>query len=212
MPRITKLTAQRNPNFVNVFVDGQFKTSLSLALVTRLGLKAGSDITGITLQTLKQKSQFEKLYNRALHFLSFRPRSEKELRDHFRRNSRTGQVISERNKDISRLIDKLKKKGFVNDHEFATWWVEQRQTFRNKSKLVIAYELRQKGIDVKIISEALSQIDEAETVRHIAQKKIRSMENENRVKARWKLGEFLKRRGFSWGTIQAVVDELLPRE
>lgn len=212
MPRITKLTAQRNPNFVNVFVDGRFETSLDLATVTRLGLKVGTDIAGTTLITLKKESQFEKLYNRALHFLSFRPRSEKELRDHFQRNVKTGQDISERNKAISRLIDKLKKKGFLNDHEFATWWVDQRQTFRNKSKRAITYELRQKGIDAKIISEALSQIDDTETARRIAQKKIRSMRNKSWVQARWKLGEFLKRHGFLWETIRAVVDELLPQE
>ena len=210
MPRITKLKAQRNPNYVNIFVDGHFETSLDLVVVTKLGLKVGTDVSGPLLTKLKKESEFAKLFNRALHFLSFRPRSEKEVRDHFQRFWKRVSETPERTKIINELITKLKEKNLLNDHDFAVWWVDQRREFRQKSKRAIASELRRKGIEEEIIQEVLSETSDVENVRLIAEKKVKSLRQENRTKARLKLGNFLGRRGFNWETIRAVVDELLP--
>jgi len=210
MPRITKLKAQRNPNYVNIFVDGHFETSLDLVVVTKLGLKVGTDVSGPLLTKLKKESESAKLFNRALHFLSFRPRSAKEVRDHFQRFWKRVSETPERTKIINELITKLKEKNLLNDHDFAVWWVDQRREFRQKSKRAIASELRRKGIEEEIIQEVLSETSDVENVRLIAEKKVKSLRQENRTKARLKLGNFLGRRGFNWETIRAVVDELLP--
>jgi len=212
MPRITKLKAQRNPNYINIFIDGQFKTSLDLAAVAKLGLKVGTDVSGPALKILKKESEFAKLFNRALHFLSFRPRSEKEVRDHFLKGWKMESEAPERKKIINELINKLKEKNLLNDRDFAVWWVQQRREFRQKSKWAIAAELRQKGIEAEIIEEVLSDTSDAKTARLIAEKKVKSLVRENRDKARLKLGSFLGRRGFNWEIIHAVVDELIPRE
>ena len=88
--------------------------------------------------------------------------------------------------------------------------MDQRREFRQKSKRAIASELRRKGIEEEIIQEVLSETSDVENVRLIAEKKVKSLRQENRTKARLKLGNFLGRRGFNWETIRAVVDELLP--
>jgi len=75
----------KNPNRVNVFVDGKFSFSLDVAQVVDMKLKVGKEISAEDLVEYKKASEFGKLYQRALEWVLVRPRSEKETRDYLYR-------------------------------------------------------------------------------------------------------------------------------
>ena len=82
--KITKLTEQKkNVGRVNVFVDGRYRLSLSLAQVVEMGVKVGVEVED--LGELERASEFGKVYQRALEYCLARPRSVGEVRDYLRR-------------------------------------------------------------------------------------------------------------------------------
>lgn len=208
MPQITKLKTQKRSQRVNVYLDGEYTTSLELATAVKLRLKVGMDISQAHLRKLVKTHKFEKLLNKAVHFLSYRPRSEKEVRDHLRRKRRADTTKTQHEKNIDEVIDKLKRQGLINDQEFVNWWITQRLEYRPRGRRLLKLELRQKGISLDLLNEALAKLDDYEPALRIANKKMRSLKGLEIDKLHIKLTSFLQRRGFTWQTIKRVVDEL----
>ena len=151
--------------------------------------------------------EFGKFYNASLRFLSYRPRSEKEIRENLLRKKAPGLIIE-------KIISKLKEQRFLNDKEFAKWWIEQRTNVSKKSLRVIKMELLQKGINRDIIEEMMHDItvtiqSDFDRAKELVQKKIKKYEGFKRQEIYQKLGGFLGRRGFDWETIKKSIDEVL---
>lgn len=157
---------------------------------------------------------YQKLKDYALKLLSFRPRSQKEL---------SGRLMQYSiKKSIPRIvIDKvtteLSEQNLINDEEFASWWVEQRHLFRPKGRRVIELELLQKGIDKEIISKVLSadknsKENEFQNALKLASKKHSIYKNYSVREMKVKIGNYLLRRGFTWETVDRVIDSLLQKE
>ncbi len=149
---------------------------------------------------------FEKLLNRTYNFLSYRPRSEKEVRDYLVKKKAE-------QTDIQKIIIKLKEQKFLNDKEFTQWWIEQRSRVRPKALRVIKLELKQKGIANDLIEEVLNEsVDlktELEKAMELGKKKLERFKNLERQKVYEKLGRFLASKGFDWDTIKKVIDQLV---
>jgi regulatory protein len=152
---------------------------------------------------------FEKFYKAAIRFLSFRPRSEKELKDYLAKKE-CDPLISKR------IIDSLTRDKFLNDEEFVRWWVEQRTILKPKATRIIKYELKQKGISKELIDsffeneeDSTSDFDKA---LELAEKKMVRLEKiEDKRKVYEKLGRFLASKGFDWDTIKEVIDRSLSK-
>lgn len=150
------------------------------------------------------KIEVLKAYTRALKYLSYRPRSEKEIRDRLVKKQFDPMIIDQ-------VIKKLKEDKFLNDTQFADWWTEQRQTFRGKSKYVIKSELSEKGVDRNTIEKALSDAkDDYETAKEFFERKKRRFENYTGNEYTKKVTGFLQRKGFSWDIIQKILKEESP--
>lgn len=151
--------------------------------------------------------EFEKFYNKALRFLSYRPRSEKEIRDNLAKKKIPPKIAGE-------IVAKLKEQNFINDEEFAKWWTEQRNAFKPRAIKLIKIELKQKGISGEIIekiiqnSESIIQND-LESAKKLVQKKINKYKNLPKEEIYQKLGRFLGQKGFNWGVIKQSIDEVL---
>ncbi len=136
----------------------------------------------------------DKYWDKFLKFASLRPRSVKELKFWLLKKK----IDTEKQEEY---LKKLREFDFLDDKRFAFWWVEQRRTFRPRSKKHLAWELRQKGIDREIIKEALEDVDEIQLAQKLIAKK--SFANLQ------KLQEYLMGRGFDW---EAVKEVKLPKE
>lgn len=162
-----------------------------------------------SISDIKNDESIIGLCNKALHFLSYRPRSVKEIHNFLKKK-----VKNQQEDLISQVIEKLKKDNLVNDNEFVDWWLEQRSSFNPKSEKVLRLELRQKGIDEDLIEEKLAAIDSVqrqEAMRQVIEKKIRLYAGLGKFKLRNKLLRYLTSHGFDYELAKNLVDEFLEK-
>lgn len=191
---------QRNRDRVNVYLDGAFAFGLPAVVAARL--RVGQSLNEEEIQGLQGSDTVERAYERALNFLSYRPRSEAEVRSALRRKGFAEEAIES-------VVGRLTRAGLLNDAEFARYWVENRAQFRPRGVRALRYELRGKGIADAVISEELDRVDEERSARGSAESAARRFAHLPAPEFRRKLGAYLARRGFSFTVIQPLVEELL---
>jgi len=199
---ITKIKPQKNKKRVNIYLDGKFAFPLDADNFLKAGLKIGQQLTEKQVEDLIFKNQSQKLLDKTYRLISLRPRSEKEIKDYLKKKKAPPKLSIW-------VIKKLKKQKIIDDNIFASWWVEQRSTFRPRGKFGLTMELRQKGVDEKIIKKIVEEkVNELPLAKKLAQKKLKSYKNLPRKEFYQKMSAFLARRGFSWQTIKTVIDEI----
>lgn len=202
MGTITALSAQlKNPDRVNVFIDGTF--ALGLAATVAAGLRIGQDITQAELEQLDQRDEVHRVRERVLRLLARRPYSSAEISRYLRRH-KIGDDI------IQNVIDDLTEAKLIDDDAFAAYWVEQRETFRPRSRLALRQELSQKGIEREIVAEALSNTDEIESARRVAQRQAGRWRGLPEAEWRTKMTRYLMRQGYPYDIVNEVVTETWP--
>lgn len=200
MPVITSLKPQKNKKFVNVFVDGKFRFGIDLDNLYNFGLKVEKELSEEELEKMNSEANFSKTFNRLLQYSMSRPHSTRELVDWL--NRKKVQV-----KVQEKLLEKLNKFDLVDDEKFAKWWIDSRKQFKFKSKRELQFELRQKGVEGKLIDKVLGKadLDELEMAKKQAEKKLRSLGRYDAQTRKKKLGEFLQRKGFGWEIVKKVL-------
>lgn len=201
MRKITAIEPQqRNPQRVNIYLDGEF--TFGLDVMVAAWLRTGQDLTDEKIATLQAQDAGEVAYQKALHFLSYRPRSSAEVRQNLTKREIPEHLVEE-------TIVRLQQAGLVNDQEFARAWVENRNTFRPRGKSALRMELRQKGLSDEIIQSVLTEgVDEETMAYEAARKQARRYMGLEWPEFRQKLGGFLARRGFSYTVLASVVSEV----
>ena len=200
MKKITGLSVQKkNPNRVNIYLDGEF--AFGVARITAAWLKNGDELSDEKIASLLATDTREWAYQQALLYLSYRVRSEKEVRQNLQKHEMPEAVIEE-------TLERLRKAGLVNDNEFAQTWVENRSTFRPRSRRALAMELRQKGLDDETVHSAVSGVDENALAYEAAQKRLGRLKGLEWNDFRKKLSEFLARRGFPYSVISPIVTRI----
>jgi regulatory protein len=199
--RITAIEPQqKNPQRVNIYLDGEF--AFGLAVVVAAWLRLGQELGEEKIASLKAQDEHEITYQKALHFLSFRPRSSAEVRQNLSKRGISESLIEE-------ILNRLQSTGLVNDEAFAQAWVENRNTFRPRGKPALRMELRRKGLSDEIVQSVLdTQVDEAALAFMTARKYARRLIGLEWPEFRQKLSGFLARRGFSYTTLAPVVSEV----
>ena len=212
----------KNPERVNIYVDGKFVFSLDISQVVDYKLKVGKELSETEFEELKKASEYGKLFQRTLEWVLVRPRSVCETRDYLRRKlkqsssetlgsvrryGRAGAyslLVSRENssKDMFELSDaiiqRLISKGYLDDRKFARYYVENRFVKKGNSKKRLKMELYKKGISNDIIEEVLNtRNDEEEILKMIAKKRSRYDDD--------KLIQYLCRQGFSYELVQSLV-------
>lgn len=200
MKKITALVAQkRNPNRINVHLDGEY--AFSLARIVAAWLRVGQELEEEKIKQLQTEDARERAIQQALLFLSYRSRSESEIRQNLRKHEIPEDIIEQ-------TLQRLRQDGLANDDQFAQAWVENRSTFRPRSRRMLAMELRQKGLADEAVSSALEDVDDEALAYEAAQKRILRLKDMEWVDFRKKLSEFLARRGFSYSVITSVVTRI----
>jgi len=198
---ITALKAQKkNPNRISVFLDGEY--AFGLARIVAAWLRIGQKLSETEIERLKQQDTVEVAFQRGLRFLSYRPRSENEVQRKLSEQGFAEDVVDA-------TIQRLKENRLLGDEQFARDWVENRSTFRPRSKKMLAMELRQKGVAEEEIQQALDETgDESSLAYQSASKYAHRLAGTDWETFRKRLGAYLMRRGFSYGTIAPVLRQV----
>jgi regulatory protein len=200
MKKITALQVQKkNPNRVNIHLDGEF--AFGLARITAAWLKVGDTLSDEKIASLQAEDSHERALQQALLFLSYRVRSEKEIRQNLLKHEYPEDAIEA-------TLEKLRASNLANDHEFARVWVENRNIFRPRSRRAVTMELRQKGLDDETVQAAVSNMDEDALAYESALKRANRLKGHEWGEFRKKLSEYLARRGFPYSVIAPVVTRI----
>jgi regulatory protein len=200
MGKITALTQQkRNPDRVNVYLDDEF--AFGLAAITAVSLRVGQLLSPEEIERLQGADLVEKAKNVAIRYIEYRPRSITETRRHLQKKEYPDDVIE-------RVVERLTAVELLNDAAFARYWVEQRETFKPRSKMALQMELRQKGIERALIETAVAEVDEMAAAQQAAQSKVQRLQQLPEFEFKQKLGGFLQRRGFGYDIIREVTEAL----
>ena len=195
---ITALKVQkRNPRRVNVYLDDRY--AFGLAAIEAARLRRGQVLSDEDIEELKERDSFEKAHDRALHFLSYRPRSEAEMRRYLR-----GKAVSPAVED--EVIEHLTRAKLLDDLAFARYWVENRKSFNPRGLRMLRYELRQKGLSEETIAQALTDLDEEDSAHRVAARRGRRLAHLDQVSFRQKLRAHLLRRGFPHEVVNSAVE------
>ncbi len=95
----------------------------------------------------------------------------------------------------------------ISDAEFAHTWVENRCTFRPRSKRILVLELHQKGVAESEIQSAVSGLDEASLAIKTAGKFAYRCKDLPFDEFRKKMFGYLTRRGFNFGTAAEAIQK-----
>ena len=111
--RITALEPQlNNPDRINLFVDGRFLMGVNAVIVLQMGLRLEQELTPEELERLHSEEIEQRAVDRALNFLSYRPRSREEVRRYLKRKETSPEIIET-------ALARLDRLDFVNDRTFA---------------------------------------------------------------------------------------------
>ena len=200
MKKITAIQVQkRTPNRVNIHLDGEF--AFGLARIVAAWLRVGQELSEEKIEQLQAEDARERAFQQAMLFLSYRARSESEIRQNLRKHEIPEPVIEQ-------TLDRLRQGGLANDNQFAQAWVENRSAFRPRSRRMMAMELRQKGLNEEAVSSAVANVDDEALAYEAAQKKVARYKGLEWNEFRKKISDFLARRGFSYSVIAPVVTRL----
>jgi regulatory protein len=207
--RITALQTQvTDKDRVNISVDGQFLMGVATIIVLKMGLRIGQELTPAQLEELRQEEALQKAVDRAMNYLSFRPRSREEVRRYLRKKETPAELIDS-------VLERLDSLDLVNDHMFVSFWVESREHSNPKGAQAIKNELRMKGVKRDVVDEIVNDEQDEELALRAARKKAQSLLNQPDIDFntfRTRLGPFLQRRGFSYQVsihaVRALWEEL----
>lgn len=149
----------------------------------------------------ESQSQLRAALAKAYRLLAVRARSEKELHDALAR-AQFAEAI------IAAAIADCKQQRFIDDANFARQFIQSRLRNRPMGRERLAIELRQKGVEAEIIYTALDEFSSKQNqitlADQLAEKQRKRLANLPASKARQRLADFLRRRGFDWETIQGT--------
>jgi regulatory protein len=199
LSKITGLKASRHrQEQMNMFLDGQFAFSLDTETVAREGLKVGIELSLGRIEALQRAAHFNQCLNAAYRYLSYRPRSEAELRGRLQKRGFDDE-------DIDAVVIKLNEQGLVDDLAFSRFWKDNRESFSPRSQWLTRMELRKKGVSEDIIDQVVSEVNDEDLAYRAALTKARKLPSLDYHSFYRRVGEHLSRRGFGYGAINNAI-------
>jgi regulatory protein len=207
MPEITALTpSKRHKGRLHIYIDGRFMASVDAMTIALHGLKVGQRLGDAALNTLEREAVHTRLVDRCLHFLSYRQRSEAELRNYLRRQEATPE-------QGDAVLADLRRQNLVDDEAFAKFWRESRDRFAPRGEGMLQAELRAKGVAAEVVAGVLPDAEEEEILaRRAGERHLRQLRAAPWPEFRTRMLSYLQRRGFRYEVANRTTRELWAAE
>src|SRR5699024_35528 len=205
MAIITKITQQkRDPERFNIFLDEKYAFSVHESVLVKFELSKGKALEDWAISDMVYEDEIQKAFNRALHYLGFRMRSEQEVKDKLAEIG-YGQAV------MLEAIVKLRRLGFVNDEAFARAFVETQKKTSGQGPKAIQNKHQHKGIAKPLQEQILSEYasdEQSEIARKMAEKENRKNKIESPQQKERRIQQSLLRKGFSYEMIKEALSSL----
>jgi regulatory protein len=199
--RITSLERRPRRSTLDLYIDDELALTLSRDTCVTFDLRAGEEMSAERLATVREAEARHLAMKSALRLLSYRPRSEHEMRGRLGKKGVAAEVCDT-------TIGRLREVGLVNDAEYARSFVESRDRTSPRGRRLVAAELRSKGVDVNLADESASTLNDADAAYRAGARRARSLSKLDHQSFRRRLGNFLLQRGFDFETSSRTVSRL----
>ncbi|MEH7376183.1 recombination regulator RecX [Neobacillus drentensis] len=211
MAIITKITTQqKTQDRFNIFMDygkgkgEEFAFSVDSDVLIKFQLKKGMELDDFSFVEIQYQDDIRKAYNKAIHYLARRMRSEKEIKDYLVLKEIDEPVINE-------ILHRLTAQKYINDEEFALAYVRTQANTTDKGPNVIKMELKEKGIVEGILNHALKEYPlerQIEKATKISSKLYEKNTKESLKIQKQKLENLLLRKGYPYEVINIAVNDV----
>ncbi|MFJ5622672.1 recombination regulator RecX [Peribacillus loiseleuriae] len=208
---ITKITTQqKRTDRYNIFMDygkgkgEEYAFSVDEEVLLKFQLKKGMEINEYDLADIKLYDEIQKSFTSALNYLSHRMRSEQEIRIYLKKKEIDEPIIQE-------TVLKLYKYKYLDDLEFARAFVRTYMNGGNKGPIIIQQELREKGVKLSIIEQAMVEYPSEQQIEHAVMMAEKAIKKETKLSERalkQKLDQILSRKGFTRDVISIALQEV----
>lgn len=177
-------------------------------LCQRRDLSVGLRLTAAELEALALEAGRAEAMDRAVHYLSYRPRTCSEVRRYLGKHGLSGYADP--------AIDRCLEVGYLNDEAYARAYVRERIRLKPRGRPRLVSELLTRGVDrdmaERAVEAALGEegVTEAELLMDVAARRVGSLRRLDPPAARRRLSAFLARRGFRADEIRDTVRHLIP--
>jgi regulatory protein len=196
---ITKIIKSRmERNSYAVFIDEAPAFQVSDEVLMKFGLLIGKRIDERMVEEIASAEAFTRARKIALNFISYRPRSSKEIVNKLSHKGFPSELANH-------VVRHLREVNLVSDLEFARMLVRDKLRGKPMGKAMIRRKLLEKGISFQIIErvlkEYISEEDEQQAATRLAAKKLKMSRSRfaglESVKQQKRLIDYLLSRGFS---------------
>lgn len=155
---------------------------------------------------MEQENNKNQAMKFAMRLLTIRKRSAFEITRRLQQKNFRGDTISQ-------VVKELFEYGYLNDEEFAEAYLNDRINFNPRGSFLIKKELKEKGVEEKIINEKINKLlpeeKEIKMAKKAAEKKIEYLEKDlEKNKIYQKIGAYLQSRGYSFCIIREVLEDI----
>lgn len=200
--KIAKIDRQkrRKNRYTIIFDDGSF-LGIDQEVLYRLNLSEGQCVNSEEMNYIILEEEKKKALDYCAYFLSFRPRTKKEVETALKRKGYSF--------DLIQVVCKyMEEQGYLHDEYFVDSYLNDRAKLKPMGRKRLAQELHNKGISKELIERKLQKFTFSEELRvaqELLQKQIEKKGSfeENREK----IISFLLRRGFSYVIINKAIEE-----
>jgi regulatory protein len=208
MPVITKITTQqKNMDRYNIYMDygkgEEYAFSVDENVLIKFSLKKGMELDDFSLMEIRNNDDVRKTYNRAIHYISRRMRSEKEVRDYLVKKEMVAPAIDE-------VIHKLTEQKYLDDEQFAIAFVRTLVNTTDKGINTVRSELKEKGIAEPLIRSSLTEYTKDQQIEKaikLCEKGIKKYHNESERIQKQKIEQMLSRKGYPFEIISIAIEE-----
>ena len=182
-----------------MYLDGSPVLELSDWTIGKFGLRRGDDLDEQAVEQIKTIEAETQAKNIAINYLSYRPRSSKEVVTHLAKKGFSRHCAEE-------VVRNLKSLKMIDDIEFANAFIRDRLKRKPTGPILLRQQLLIKGIPSAAIDSAISELISPQSQQaaalQAARRKIQLTRNSTMKleagKKEKRLLDFLLRRGFSY--------------
>ena len=192
--------------FVN-FVDFTFDSiELDIDIISKYCITVDTELDDETIAEAKDIQQYKDVKLAAYNYVSYKPRSETEVR----------RKLEEKKFGINHIdfaINFLYEFKLLDDEDFSQNFIKSYLKRKPSSEQKLYYELSRKGVSEEIITSSLTKVYPSDMKLDIATKAamshLKKISHKPKDKQKKLLADFLARRGFNWETIKKVLPEII---
>lgn len=198
--KITKIEKKKRLYLLEV--DESEKLYVTEDTVVRFTLTKGMSIDEETFKEIQTFAQFSHGKNLALYHISFKQRTEAEVRKYLTEHEISSEIIGQ-------VLETLKEDRWIDDAKYVENFISQNMNNGDKGPFVLKQKLLQKGIAAQLIDQEMERADFSELAEKVGQKLVKKYQAKLPAKAlKDKVVQALSNKGFSFNQAQAAFTSL----